>query len=167
MVCAVRVLQNRNLTPITRKTGMKIHFALATGALAWCFASGVPALDITPAVKVTPLVQTTTSWNGAPLTYPQGQAEITGMLIEIATGAETGWHGHPVPSFAVVLEGTLEVTLRDGQRKRVGPGEALVEVVDTLHNGRNVGAQTVKLIVFYAGVTGKALTFKPAAGNFR
>jgi quercetin dioxygenase-like cupin family protein len=72
-----------------------------------------------------------------------------------------------VPSFALVLEGTLEVELRDGRKKRVGPSEALVEVVDTLHNGRNVGAQPVKLIVFYAGATGMPLTFKPDAENSR
>lgn len=146
---------------------MKTRTLVSSCALGLGFASGAFALDITPAVKVTPLVTATSSWNGAPVVYPQGQAEITGMLIEIATGAETGWHGHPVPSFAVVLEGTLEVTLKDGRKKRVGPGEALIEVVDTLHNGRNVGAQPVKLIVFYAGASGKALTFKPDAGNAR
>lgn len=144
---------------------MKIRMLISGCALSLCFAPGASALDITPAVKVTPLVKTTSSWNGAPVIYPQGQAEITGMLIEIAAGAQTGWHGHPVPSFAVVLEGTLEVELRDGRKKRAGPGEALIEVVDTLHNGRNVGAQPVKLIVFYAGASGKTLTFKPDAGN--
>lgn len=141
---------------------MKIPPLLFSFALDLCLPAGALALEVTPAIKVTPLVKATASWNGKPLAYPQGQAEITGMVIEIAPGAETGWHGHPVPSFGVVLEGTLEVTLKDGQKKRVGPGEGLVEVVDTLHNGRNVGAQPVKLIVFYAGAVGKALTFKPA-----
>jgi quercetin dioxygenase-like cupin family protein len=140
---------------------MKIHPLMISVALALVFPGGALALDVTPTIKVTPLVKGTTSWNGRPLAYPQGQAEISGMVIEIAPGAETGWHGHPVPSFGVVLEGTLEVTLKDGQKKRVGPGEGLIEVVDTLHNGRNVGAQPVKLIVFYAGAVGKALTFKP------
>jgi quercetin dioxygenase-like cupin family protein len=130
--------------------------------IALCFSAGAFALEETSAVKVTPIVAGTASWNGQPVVYPQGQAEITGMMIEIASGAETGWHGHPIPSFAVVLEGTLEVTLKDGQKKRVGPGEGLIEVVATLHNGRNVGKVPVKLIVFYAGAVGQALTFKPA-----
>ena len=134
-------------------------FALA---IALCFPVGAFALEATPAIKVTPIVKGTASWNGKPIAYPQGQAEISGMVIEIAPGAETGWHGHPVPSFGMVLEGTLEVTLEDGRKKRVGPGEGLIEVVDTLHNGRNVGAVPVKLVVFYAGAVGKALTFKPA-----
>lgn len=135
--------------------------------LGLCYLPPASALDVTPAVKVTPLVKATGSWNGAPVVYPQGQAEITGMLIEIAAGAQTGWHGHPVPSFALVLEGTLEVELRDGRKKRVGSGEALIEVVDTLHNGRNVGAQPLRLVVFYAGATGMPLTFKPDAVNSR
>lgn len=140
---------------------MKIRPLLFGFALILCFPAGALALEVTPAIKVTPLVKGTTSWNGKPLAYPPGQAEITGIVIEIAPGAETGWHGHPVPSFGMVLEGTLEVTLEHGQKKRVGPGEGLIEVVDTLHNGRNVGAQPVKLIVFYAGAAGMALTFKP------
>lgn len=132
---------------------------------ACVLAAGIPcgamALETAPAIKVTPLVRTTTSWDERPIAYPQGQAEITGMLIEIAAGAETGWHAHPVSSFAYVLEGTLEVTLKDGRKKRLTAGEALVEVVDTLHNGRNVGGQPVKLIVFYAGAVGRPLTVKP------
>ena len=144
---------------------MKIRMLISACALCLCSPGGAFALEVAPAVKVTPLVRSTSSWNGAPVRYPQGQAEITGMIIEIAAGAQTGWHGHPVPSFAVVLEGTLEVELEDGRRQRVGPGEALIEVVGTLHNGRSIGAQPVKLVVFYAGAVGTALTYRPADGN--
>ena len=134
---------------------------IASGLLALLSSMGALALEETPAVQVTPLVKTTSSWTGKPIAYPDGQAEITAMVIEIAPGAETGWHAHPVPSFAMVLEGTLEVTLKDGQRKRMASGEALVEVIDTLHNGRNVGKGTVRLVVFYAGAVGVPLTVKP------
>jgi quercetin dioxygenase-like cupin family protein len=146
---------------------MKIGSFISGCVLSLCIAPGADALDVTPAIKVTPLVKATTSWNGAPVVYPQGQAQITGMMIDVAPGAETGWHEHPVPSFGVVLEGTLEVTLKDGRKKRVGPGEALIEVIDTLHIGRNVGSQPVKLIVFYAGAVGKALTYTPDSGISR
>ena len=142
---------------------MKIHPLLFTFALALCLPASALALEVTPAIKVTPLVKATASWNGKPLAYPQGQAEITGMVIEIAPDAETGWHGHPVPSFGVVLEGTLEVTLKDGQKKRVGPGEGLVEVVDTLHNGRNVGEDTASLVVFFTGSAQQPFTVKTPA----
>lgn len=141
---------------------------LIAAALASWLPCGTLALETAPAIKVKPLIRTTSSWDGTPIVYPQGQAEITGMLIEIAAGAETGWHAHPVPSFAMVLEGTLEVTLKDGRKKkRLAAGEALVEVVDTLHNGRNVGAQPVRLVVFYSGVAGRPLTVKPPAGALK
>ena len=118
------------------------------------------ALDPSAAVKVTPLLKTTASWNGQPLTYPVGQAEVTGLLVEIAPGGETGWHEHAVPSFGLLLEGELEVTLKDGQVKRLRAGEALAEVVDTPHNGRNVGSGSAKIVVFYAGAAGQLPTRK-------
>lgn len=118
------------------------------------------ALEQTSGVAVTTVLKTQNSWDGKPLAYPEGQAEVTGMLIEIAPGGETGWHLHPVPSFGMVLEGELEVQLRSGEIKRLTAGEALAEVVNTLHNGRNTGKAPVKLVVFYAGTTGQALTVR-------
>lgn len=132
--------------------------------IPWLLAFGLPAtvqaLEQSDAIKVQPLLQTSSSWDGAPLHYPTGQAEISGMLIEIAVGGETGWHLHPVPSFGMVLEGELEVSLKDGRSKKIKAGEALAEVVNTLHNGRNVGAVPVKLVVFYAGSAGQKLSVK-------
>lgn len=122
------------------------------------------AIEPTKAVKVSTVLKTQTSWDGQPLQYPAGQAEVTGMLIEIAPGGETGWHLHPVPSFGMVLEGVLEVTLKDGRHNRLKAGDALAEVVNTAHNGRNVGTVPVKLVVFYAGSKGRPLAEKvPAA----
>jgi len=118
------------------------------------------ALDQSAAVKVNKLMQTTSSWNGAALAYPSGQAEITALMIEIAPGGETGWHLHPVASFGYILEGELDVHLKDGSVKHLVAGQALAEVVNTLHNGRNVGKGPVKLVVFYAGATGSTLTVK-------
>ena len=55
--------------------------------------------------KSNPLLKTQTSWDGTAIEYPKGKAEITGMIVEIAPGGETGWHLHPVPSFGMLLEG--------------------------------------------------------------
>jgi quercetin dioxygenase-like cupin family protein len=106
------------------------------------------------------MLQTTQSWSGKPLKYPQGQAEVTVLKIEIAPGGQTGWHLHGVPSFAVITQGRLDVRLKDGRIHHVKAGDAMAEVVDTLHNGRNVGKLPVKLIVFYAGAKGCILTKK-------
>lgn len=120
----------------------------------------VRAIEQTKAVKVSTVLKTQTSWDGQPLQYPAGDAEVTGMLIEIAPGGETGWHLHPVPSFGMVVQGELEVSLKDGRTKRMKAGDALAEVVHTAHNGRNVGTEAVKLVVFYAGSKGQPLSQK-------
>ncbi|BFM40817.1 cupin domain-containing protein [Synechocystis sp. LKSZ1] len=124
--------------------------------------SAVLAIEPTSSVKVTPVLKTETSWDGQPIVYPPGQAEITGLIVEIAPGAETGWHLHPVPSFGLMLAGELTVTLRDGQVKILKAGDALAEVVNVAHNGRNLGTVPVKLIVFYAGAVGQPLTIEQA-----
>ena len=118
------------------------------------------ALDQSVDLKATTILRTTNSWDGKPIVYPDGKAEITGLLVEIAPGAETGWRLHPVPSFGMVLEGTLEVTLKNGSVKRLQAGDALAEVVNTDRNGHNAGNIPVKLVVFYAGTVGQALSIK-------
>jgi len=130
--------------------------------LAGFFLLGACAPSANTPIKVSQLIKTTTTWDGTPIVYPAGTAEVTGMLIEIAPGAETGWHQHPIPSFEVLLEGTLEVTLANGKTKRITAGEAVLEVVNTPHNGRNVGNTPAKIIAFYAGTVGSALTVKQA-----
>jgi quercetin dioxygenase-like cupin family protein len=123
-------------------------------------------LDQNSAVKVTSLLKTTKAWDGEQIVYPEGQAEVTALLVEIAPGESTGWHQHPVPSFGFLVEGTLEITLVDGRVKRMEPGEALSEVTDTMHNGRAVSKTPVKIVVFYAGVIDKALTINhPSSAN--
>jgi quercetin dioxygenase-like cupin family protein len=82
------------------------------------------------------------------------------LLIEIAPGAQTGWHRHLVPNFAYMLEGTLELVLDDGRMKRLNAGDALSEVVNRSHNGRNVGSSPAKLVVFYTGAVGTPLSVK-------
>jgi quercetin dioxygenase-like cupin family protein len=113
------------------------------------------AIEPSQTIKVTQLLKATQTWNGAPIRYPDGQAEVTSLMVEIAPGGETNWHEHPVPSFGVLLEGTLEVSLTDGRKKLLKPGQALAEVIATAHNGRNVGTTPLKLIVFYAGAVNK------------
>jgi quercetin dioxygenase-like cupin family protein len=135
-------------------------FASVAAAFAIFAAQPAFALDQSASVKVSKLMQATSSWNGAALAYPAGQAEVTALLIEIAPGGETGWHMHPVASFGYILEGELDVSLKDGTVKHMAAGQALAEVVNTLHNGRNVGKGPLKLVVFYAGASGSTLTVK-------
>lgn len=127
-------------------------------ALLFSFAHPASALDTSATVKVTPLMKTSSSWDGKPIVYPKGQAEVTALIVEITAGAQTGWHEHPLPSFAYVLEGTLEVTRGDGAVKVLRAGDTLPEVVNTLHNGRALEGKNVKLFVLYTGVVDQKLT---------
>jgi quercetin dioxygenase-like cupin family protein len=135
---------------------MKFQLLALAAMLAW--AHPASALDNSASVKVTPLLKTSTSWDGKPLVYPKGQAEVTALIVEIAAGGQTGWHEHSVPSFAYVLEGTLEVTQGNGATCQLHAGDTLPEVVQTLHNGRALGDKPVKLFVLYTGTVNQPLT---------
>ena len=101
------------------------------------------------------LVKTSITGNGQPITYPvTDKAQVTAMTVELAPGAETGWHKHPVPVFAYVLSGKLVVDIEGGRQLSFAAGDAIIEVVNTLHNGRNAGREPVKLAVFYLGSEG-------------
>lgn len=113
-----------------------------------------------PPIKVTPMIKSSHTWDGKAIAYPNGTAEVTGLLIEIAPNAETGWHYHPMPSFELLIEGTLEVTLTDGTKKRIEAGETFFEVVNTAHNGKNIGTVPAKILAFYAGTVNMPVSVK-------
>ena len=144
---------------------MKLYVPFYAIALLLFPPIAVFAIDENPAAKVTQLFKTTSSWDGKPIVYPEGEAEVTALLVEIAPGESTGWHQHPVPSFAFLLEGTLEITLTDGRTKRMEPGDALSEVTGTMHIGRALSKTPVRIVVFYAGSVGKALTVNQPSEN--
>ena len=141
---------------------MKIVSLVTLGLLGLMFQTAALALDSSAQVKVSTVLKTETSWDGKPIVYPSGKPEVSGLIVEIAPGGQTGWHLHPVPSFAFILEGELDVEQKNGSVKHVKAGDAFVEVVNTLHNGRNVGTVPVKLVVFYPGAVGEKLTIKEA-----
>lgn len=134
---------------------MFMPLVLAALLTAW---SPAYCLEPTPGVRARLGLQADSSWDGKQIEYPRGQAEVTGLLIEIDPGQETGWHTHSVPSFAMIIDGELEVTLEDGRKKLLKAGDFLAEVVDVAHSGRNVGDDAVRLVVFYAGAKGMTLT---------
>jgi quercetin dioxygenase-like cupin family protein len=106
-------------------------------------------------IKTTLILKSTTTTGNYPLKYLNTQnPEITVMKVEIKPGSETGWHTHPVPLYAYVLQGDLTVELKGGQTYRFTAGDAIVEVLNIPHNGKNLGAVPVVLIAFYTGEKG-------------
>lgn len=122
-----------------------------------------PASAYLPAVRAVPLLRTTTTAAGQPIVYPKtDHPEVTALLVTIPSGAETGWHRHPFPCYGYILSGELNVELEGGKINHFKAGDALVEAVNLLHNGRNTGAEPVKLVMFVTGEKGQPFTVKAA-----
>ncbi len=101
------------------------------------------------------LSKTGVTSNGQKVAYPvTDKAEVTALLVDLAPGAETGWHKHPVPVYAFVLSGNLTIEMEGGNTLMFKAGDAIIEMVDTFHNGKNIGIEPVRLAVFYTGVQG-------------
>ena len=110
-------------------------------------------------VEVTELASSSKEWDGRTLPrYPDGQPQVKVLRITIPAGVRLPLHWHPVINAAVVLKGALALELADGSSRTFHEGEALIEVVNTIHTGRALGSQPVELVVFYAGVEGSPTT---------
>ncbi|HEY6874308.1 MAG TPA: cupin domain-containing protein [Geobacteraceae bacterium] len=113
------------------------------------------AADYKSGVTSKVLVKTSVTGNGQQITYPvTDKAVVTAMTVDVAPGAETGWHKHPGPVFAYVMSGKLSVEIEGGKQLSFEAGDAIIEVINTMHNGKNSGNVPVKLVVFYLGSEG-------------
>ena len=93
------------------------------------------------------------SWNGGEFSYPKGNPEVTSQTLVLDGSKTVPWHCHPVPVFAYINSGILEVQTRPGKSKQFLPGQSLVEVMNTVHRGVVIEAP-VELVIFYAGAEG-------------
>ena len=110
-------------------------------------------------VTVEELANSSRQWNGAILPkYPRGQPEVKVLRITIPAGVTLPWHYHPVINAAVILKGNLELQLTDGRKKIYQEGDALIEVVNTIHSGKALGSKDVNVVVVYAGEKGVPTT---------
>jgi quercetin dioxygenase-like cupin family protein len=112
-----------------------------------------------PKTEVVKLVESSKSWNGAPLpAYPAGTPQVTILKITIPPHTALKTHKHPVINAGVVLKGNLSVSTETGESMIIKAGEPIVELVNIWHYGKNDGDEPVELIVFYAGVEGTPIT---------
>lgn len=93
---------------------------------------------------------------GDKFSYPVTDSpEVTSSVITVPAGMETGWHEHEAPLYAYILEGTLEVTYKqlDGTEKTntYNTGEAIMEALQTPHNGKNRTTSDVNILVVNMG----------------
>ena len=95
---------------------------------------------------------------GQEVAYPAGEPVVTAAIVTMVRGQETGWHAHEAPLFAWMLAGELTVNyVPDGSRV-YRAGDAVLEAFRTRHNGRNAGAEEVRLLAVFMGAEGVANT---------
>ncbi len=132
--------------------------ALAVLALAG-FAQAEEAYK--PIVKVQPILKTTTTTSGDAIRYPSvSDPEVQSLIVEIPPGGETGWHLHPVPIYAYILSGSIEVESEGGVKRLFKAGESFAEMVNRKHDGRVVGDVPVRILMIVTGEKGKPFTEK-------
>ncbi len=116
-------------------------------------------METTEQVKTTELIRTTQSWNGAQLPdYLQGRPELVVRKYVFPAGQKLGWHHHPVMNYGVLVQGELTIIDKDETEKLVHAGEAVVEMVGTVHHGENRGPQPAILYMFYLSQEGLPLS---------
>lgn len=131
--------------------GVCITVALAGHALA----------DEESAVHADVLAKSTTSWDGNRLpAYPTGAPEISILRIRISPGATLPLHKHPVINAGYIVHGELTVITEENKTLHLKAGDAIVEVVNTWHHGKNEGKEPAEIVVFYAGTPGVSISVK-------
>ena len=96
------------------------------------------------------LIRTSQSWDGVELPdYFQGRPELVAVKYVVPAGQKLGWHHHPVMNYGILVQGELTIIGQDGKEKVVHEGEAVVEMVNTIHHGENRGDKDVILYMFY------------------
>ena len=96
------------------------------------------------------LIRTSQSWDGVELPdYLQGRPELVAVKYVFPAGQKLGWHHHPVINYGILVQGELTIIGQDGKEKVVHEGEAVVEMVNTIHHGENRGKKPVILYMFY------------------
>ena len=123
------------------------YFTFPVASLTCCKAHND---NTAQAVKSVELIRTDKSWDGVELPdYLKGRPELVAVKYEFPAGKKLGWHHHPVMNYGILVQGELTIIGLDGNEKVVHEGEAVVEMVGTIHHGENRGTKPVILYMFY------------------
>ncbi|HSW21943.1 MAG TPA: cupin domain-containing protein [Burkholderiaceae bacterium] len=132
-------------------------------ALGLFAACGMALAEATGPVGLTlkTIVQTETTMIGQPIRFPQSDGQITAVLAEVAPGGQVGRHLHPVPLFVYILEGALTIDMEQHGTHTFRAGEGLAEIVNSWHNGRNLGDKPCRFLIVLAGQKGTPNLIRP------
>lgn len=139
---------------MTSNRALMLFGALVAGLMAATIAAS--AKDYPP---VKTLLKSGKTILGQTFAYPtDGPAQIQSVIVTMQPGQETGLHTHPYPTYGYILQGELTVSYPAGVTKTYKQGQAVMEAVDTPHNGKNTGTVPVRILVVFIGVEGQANT---------
>ena len=88
---------------------------------------------------------------------------MTAVIVTMQPGEQTGWHQHDVPMFCYMLEGEITVDYGKSGTRTYRKGDALMEAIDVVHDGRNTGAGPARVLVVFMGADGVPDTVKEPA----
>jgi quercetin dioxygenase-like cupin family protein len=111
---------------------------------------GVAVLAEPQGFKGTPVLH-------APLSGDDAREAVVGTA-EFARGGTTGRHTHPGDEYGVVLEGTLELRVEGREPRRVSAGEAFHNPKGVVHETRNVGSGSARVVSTFVVEKGRRLT---------
>lgn len=104
-------------------------------------------------IVATTLLQTTVTAAGQKIVFPSTNTEVTALIVDIPAGADTGWHEHPYPRYAYVLDGAVTVENDAGVRNTYAAGSFFVEQIGIYHHGTTT--VPTKLLVIDQAEAGK------------
>jgi len=138
---------------------MNIYSILFVGLIAF-----QPALAAPVSSEI--LAKGSQSWDGAPIEYRQGPAELTVQRIRVSAGGEAvalPIHCHTIPLAAYVTQGSVRVVKTSGEERIFKSGDAFIEVMNQWHKG--IFVEDTELIVVYAGAKDVPISFKQDEGS--
>jgi quercetin dioxygenase-like cupin family protein len=142
------------------------HVLSAAALLSIPFAFGSVAEEsVTYQNLLTPLLSSGTTIIDQPIAYPAGTPKVTGAIVTIPPGGETGWHLHEVPLFVYILEGEVTVDYGEKGVKVVKQGESILEAMNWAHNGMNKTDKPLRILAVYMGAEGVANAETAAASK--
>lgn len=109
-------------------------------------------------VMVEVLAETSCSWDGAMLpNYPTTTPKITILRYKFPAHQRLSLHTHSIINCGAMLKGELTIVTKDGRERTFKKGDAVMEMIGTVHYGENRGDEDAEVIMFYAGTEGLPL----------
>ena len=104
-------------------------------------------------IVATTIFQSTVTAAGQKIVFPSANTEVTALIVDLPAGADTGWHAHPYPRYAYVLDGAVTVENDAGARNTYAAGSFFVEQIGIYHHGTTT--VPTKLLVIDQAEAGK------------